>query len=302
MGSNSILKTRDHCLIMIFIFLCIGIWIWHVKTSNPTFQENIYFDAAPSAKKIDRCRALLAKVDQWDTVVERKIPKLDNKKSLRFIVPEEETQNYASIWGEENLIVDKKALHVFFPKGSYKPSAQPRGGAGFIYAEDKLEWKKHAMLSYTLWFADNFEFVKWWKLPGFCSGDCPRGWAATDNGFSTRFMWRANGDLEIYGYLPNKSTSMGQSIGRGMFRFKPWKYYDIAQEIVLNTLGESDGILRVYVDDILVYEKTDMMYQKKIPLWVDKVIFSTFFGGGDPSWATPVDTSITFDDFKVQWN
>lgn len=295
------MSLRDYCLIMIFCFIFLATGIWYHKTNS--FSEEYYaLNAAPSAKKIDRCRALLEQLEKGETIVEKKIPKLNNKDSLRFEIPEDETANYESIWGEENITIDKKSLHVFFPEGSYKPSAKPRGWAGFIYAADELSGKKHALLSYTLWFADNFDFVKGGKLPGFCSGDCPRGWAETDNGFSTRFMWRANGDLEVYGYLPNKSTSMGQSIGRGMFRFKPGQYYDVAQEIVLNTLWENDGILRVYVDDIMVYEKTDMMYQKEIPLSVDKILFSTFFGGWDTSWATPVDTSITFEDFKIEWN
>lgn len=285
---------------MIFVFICALIFIWHIKTSN--FIESDIDLYAASEKKIDRCRALLAQVDTGKVEIEKKLPKLSHKENIRFSVPEEENSQYTSIWWLENLTQDKKTLHAFFPQWSYKPSVTPRGWAGFIYNSPELQGKKHVILSYTLWFADNFDFVKWGKLPGLCSGDCPRGGAGTDDGFSTRFMWRKDGDLEVYGYLPDKSTSMGQSIGRGMFRFETWKYYELSQEIILNTLWKEDGILRVYVDDIMVYEKTDMMYQKETQLSLDTIIFSTFFGGGDTSWATPVDTSITFKDFQIQWN
>ncbi|USN58566.1 MAG: hypothetical protein H6767_00085 [Candidatus Peribacteria bacterium] len=63
-------------------------------------------------------------------------------------------------------------MKILFPKGSYKPSAEPRGGAGFIY-EIQDHYEKLA-LSYNLRFASNFDFVKGGKLPGLCGGQCPR--------------------------------------------------------------------------------------------------------------------------------
>ena len=58
-----------------------------------------------------------------------------------------------------------------YPKGSFKPSATPRGGISF-YApgpEDvDLTTAAEATLSYSVLFEDGFDFVKGGKLPGLC--------------------------------------------------------------------------------------------------------------------------------------
>lgn len=210
----------------------------------------------------------------------------------------EKNPEYANIWGKENMKISQDGIKVEFPKGSFSPSnGSIRGGWGFIYSPEFLKDTKHAKLSYTLTFADNFDFVKGWKLPGLCGGTCPRGGNEGD-GFSTRFMWRRDGDLEVYGYFPDGS---GQSIERGMFRFETWKKYHISQEIEINTPGKKDGIIKVYVDDELVYTNTSMLFRTSTDILPNKVLFSTFFWGADKSWATPVDTSIDFSDFSLSW-
>ncbi len=87
-----------------------------------------------------------------------------------------------------------------------------------------------------------------------------------------------------------------------MFQFQTNTTYNIAQEIILNTPGKENGVLRVYVDEVMVYENPNIIFRKSKDISADKVIFSTFFGGGDDSWATPVGTSISFSDFELRWN
>ena len=63
-----------------------------------------------------------------------------------------------------------------YPKGSFKPSATPRGGISF-YApgpEDvDLTTAAEATLSYSVLFEDGFDFVKGGKLPGLCKHAVP---------------------------------------------------------------------------------------------------------------------------------
>ena len=206
---------------------------------------------------------------------------------------------YAHVWGRENMKITEQWVVVSFPKGSFSPSnGDIKGGAWFIYAPQALAQATHTKLSYTLTFADNFNFVKWGKLPGLCGGDCPRGGNADEKWFSTRFMWRRNGALEVYGYFQGKAE---QSIGRGMFYFVPWKQYEISQELKMNTPGKRDGVVKVFVDGKCVYEDTSMVFDTHSDISPNKMLFSTFFWGSDASWATPVDTSISFWNFTVEW-
>lgn len=93
---------------------------------------------------------------------------------------------------------------------------------------------KHSILHYTLHFSEDFNFVKGGKLPGLCGGDCPRGGNKSQYGFSTRFMWRRDGQLETYAYTPDSDSAFGVSIGRGMYTFSPGNTYELSQEIKIN--------------------------------------------------------------------
>ena len=195
-------------------------------------------------------------------------------------------------------------LRVRYYKGGASPSASRRvgvkeGGAQLLGQlpggpTDRL------FLRYFVRFASDFDFVKGGKLPGFyggtniSGGNVPNG---TD-GFSTRFMWRTEGQGEVYVYMPS-STKFGTSLGRGSFRFAPGKWHCIEQELSLNTPGQADGQVRVWLDSQAVFEQQQLFFRSVPDLRIEGVFFSTFFGGGDPSWAPPRDTHADFAAFAT---
>ena len=72
------------------------------------------------------------------------------------------------------------------------------------------------------------------------------------------------------------------------FRFKTERFYKIKQFIKMNTLSEGnsegnrDGILRIWVDDTLMLNCTNIRYRDIPELAIDSILFSTFFGGNTP--------------------
>lgn len=195
-------------------------------------------------------------------------------------------------------------LRVRYYKGGASPSASRRvgvkeGGAQLLGqlpggSSDRL------FLRYFVRFPSDFDFVKGGKLPGFyggtniSGGNIPNG----SDGFSTRFMWRSEGQGEVYAYLPS-STKFGTSLGRGSFRFVPGKWHCIEQELNLNTPGQPDGQVRVWLDSEPVFEQAQLFFRSVGELRIEGVFFSTFFGGGDPSWAPPRDTHADFAAFAT---
>lgn len=207
---------------------------------------------------------------------------------------------FSHIWGKENItFANDHEFRVFYPKGSYSPSSDPRWGAGFIYKLDAPV--DTARLSYKIKFEKGFDFVKWGKLPGFCALDCPRGGSDIGGGFSTRFMWRQYGDLEWYLYIPGKEGAYGKSFGKGSFRFEPGKYYKLEQSLTLNTPGKNDGSLVIYVDEKEVFRDMAVKFREWADVHIDSMLFSTFFGGSDGSYAATKDTSAYFKDFLVSY-
>lgn len=58
-----------------------------------------------------------------------------------------------------------------------------------------------------------------------------------------------------------------------------------------------DGILAVCINGVeCLFDKLVYVDQQAN---IEGIMFSTFFGGSDASWATPHDTFIYFRDFKV---
>ncbi len=155
-------------------------------------------------------------------------------------------------------------------------------------------------LSYYVRFSENFDFVKGGKLPGLLGGVGNSGGEIPDgtDGFSTRFMWRRNGDGEVYAYLLT-SKKDGTSIGRGNWRFKPGVWYRLEQEVILNQPGKANGRVRVWLDGRPVLDRGALTFRTTNALKIEGLFFSTFFGGGDSSWATPKDVYADFADFQV---
>lgn len=217
----------------------------------------------------------------------------------------------AGQWGLKNTQVMKdpsgrfdKVLRVRYPAGSASPAVSrkhnlPLGGAQF-YADLGISPKNSLRLSYYLRFSENFDFVKGGKLPGLfggagnSGGDIPNG----SDGFSTRFMWRKNGAGEIYAYLPN-STEYGTSIGRGNWQFQRGKWHHLEQVVVLNQPNKNNGKIQVWLDGKQVLNQEKLSFRTTDKLKIEGIFFSTFFGGGDYSWATPKNVYVDFANFSL---
>jgi hypothetical protein len=72
------------------------------------------------------------------------------------------------------------------------------------------------------------------------------------------------------------------------------------QEVRLNTPGQADGSITVWLNGNQVFQQTGMVYRTTGDLRIDGLFFSTFFGGGDPSWASPTDQYAEFADFSLR--
>ncbi|KAH9914517.1 uncharacterized protein BXZ73DRAFT_81656 [Epithele typhae] len=205
------------------------------------------------------------------------------------------------------------SMEAVYPKGSFKPSASPRGGITFYApgpASVDLTTAKEATLSYTVLFEEGFDFNKGGKLPGLCGRRQQRqgGGRVLGRPARHRLLLRAvhvaaGGAGELYTYLPpgidanTKVCSVppqsecndvfGQSVGRGAFSFTPGTRATIGQRVRLNDVGQENGELELFV--------TGRAYAGRIR----GIQMQTFFGGSDSSWASPKEQHVYFSDFSV---
>jgi hypothetical protein len=56
----------------------------------------------------------------------------------------------------------------------------------------------------------------------------------------------------------------------------------------------------VWLDGDQVFDRSGVVFRTLPGLHIDGLFFSTFFGGGDPSWASPHDQYADFADFSLR--
>jgi hypothetical protein len=199
-----------------------------------------------------------------------------------------------------------KVLRVHYPAGSssssYAREGHPTGGLEFKAA---LPGSGHDSVYFSYWlkFDDRFQWMRGGKLPGLCGGNCPSGGKLVtgEGGWSMRYMWRPDGAGEQYAYiLPPREY--GTELGLGSWQFTTGTWHRIAEELILNKSGSPDGVSRIWFDQDpaspATFEATRLTFRNDATP-VTAVFFSTFFGGHDASWATPVDTFVDFADFVI---
>lgn len=182
----------------------------------------------------------------------------------------------------------QRALRVHYAPGQIGPEA---GGAGWRWP---LGTHEAAELTYTLRFSEGFDFVKGGKLPGLCGGpDNVSGGRPADgrNGFSARLMWRKDGRGEAYVYHKHQPDRYGDRFAfPADFRFPTGQPVRVRIAVAMNTPGQRDGQLRVWIalpgaNERQMVERTDLQWRDRADFGVDSLYFETFHGGSDATWA-----------------
>lgn len=193
-----------------------------------------------------------------------------------------------------------RSLRVHYPAGTYGTSA---GGASWLLALG--EPHDELVCSYRIRFGDGFDFVQGGKLPGLVGGEANTGGDPPDgtDGFSARLMWREEGRVVQYVYHPDQPGTWGEDLPwdeGGQRTFEPGRWHDLEHRVVINTPGEHDGLIDAWFDGELALRRDDLRFRDTDGFAIDALYFSTFFGGGDASWASTKDEHIDFDDFEIR--
>ena len=208
------------------------------------------------------------------------------------------------------------ALAVHYPADSF--GVRGTGAQWQLELEEEYE---ELVVSYRVKFRDGFDFVRGGKLPGLAGGSAPTGSAPADGvrGWTGRLMWRT--DFTGTSGSPAQTTSDAISYAKHLdsgfdqdgrqedqvyweddanqrIVLESGAWYQIKQHVRMNTPGEADGILQIWLDGVLVLDQNNLRFRSIADLKIDQMFFSTFFGGGS-SWRTSKDEVVFFDDFVI---
>ncbi len=200
------------------------------------------------------------------------------------------------------------SARVLYPVGTYSSLGGCQYRSNFGLYPIPANPREEAYVRYYVRFDPEFNFIKGGKLPGLCGGGCNTGGAKPDgyDGWSARIMWRGNGKVVQYVYHIDQPTTYGEDFPWDLNCqkfFMPGKWHCVETYIKMNTVtggvGDYNGIVRSWFDGELALERTNVRFRHTTSIQIDKFYFSTFFGGGDASWAPIKDEHSQFDNFII---
>ncbi|KAL7281210.1 hypothetical protein PYCCODRAFT_1408249 [Trametes coccinea BRFM310] len=207
-------------------------------------------------------------------------------------------------------------LEVTYPKGQF--GSEDSGLQLFsLWNTSDSSGFQSMLVTYEVAFDSDFNFVKGGKLPGLRGGPdpdgCSGGSAANgSNCFSTRLMWRTQAAGEVYAYMPTPNNicsdshfkcnddGFGTSIDRGTFSFVAGQWNRVTLIVRLNQpLTTANGEVVLYYNNVKALDEQALQYRSSSDITIGGLWFSTFFGGGDSSWAPPADVHAYFRNFQL---
>jgi hypothetical protein len=180
---------------------------------------------------------------------------------------------------------EAKRWRVSYAVGQIGPSA---GGVAWNQPFAPAE---EITLSYVLRFSPGFDWGKGGKLPGVGGGEKTTGGRPSDghNGFSVRPMWRADGKAEAYVYHAGQKNNYGDSFKLPAdFRLPADEDITVTLRVKLNHPERADGLLELSFatkHTRAAVRREDFVWRKSAELRASSLLFETFHGGSDLSWA-----------------
>jgi hypothetical protein len=197
---------------------------------------------------------------------------------------------------DDNNAYEGKSIKIKYPKNQY-------GCNGYCVNWKVDLGKKYEKLycSYRIKIPHDFNFVKGGKLPGFAGGEANTGKDKPNgkDGWSARIMWRKEGTLSQYVYHPDQPTDYGENFEWNMEPVEKNKWHQIQTMISMNTPGKKDGIIRSWLNGVMVLDKPNIRFRDIGDIGIDIFRFASFFGGNESSWAPDKDEHLYLDDFII---
>jgi hypothetical protein len=157
-------------------------------------------------------------------------------------------------------------------------------------------------LNYKVFFESGFDFAKGGKLPGLSPAYPTVGCEELDpGGWSVRLMWIPEGGVSVYYYDQELTSNCGNDSNARGFRFQRERWYDIAIYVKLNTPPLKDGQISLYINglEVVALANLNLRAIDGPDTEIQKLLFSTFFGGNSSAWSPSSEVMSRFDQFEI---
>ncbi|MGI9477886.1 MAG: polysaccharide lyase [Hyphomicrobiaceae bacterium] len=196
------------------------------------------------------------------------------------------------------------AMTVNFKAGGKADFAKRRApsGVGFNWQPGHLRRASAACLSYSVKLPEKFKFGHGGTLPGLFGAPRTARPAETE-AFSTRMRWLGLGKIGVQPITPKERKGYLMVLNEKRLEMPRGQWVGIEQEVVLNTPGLRDGVLRIWVDGALQLNLGGLAFRKDAGTRFKGVIADTHYANSVMEWApAPTDTKVKLSPMIVRWN
>lgn len=142
---------------------------------------------------------------------------------------------------------------------------------------------------------------------GLGGNTAPTGGMIDKDGFSARIMWRGQGDgsarFSFYIYSSDRSQNLpyGDDYIIEDYSIPIGEWVDVTMEVTTNSaISKFDGSFRVWINNQLKLDQRSIQWQAKgSKPAVDRLLYTTFHGGGDSTWSPA--TSVFVRTSSICW-
>jgi hypothetical protein len=151
----------------------------------------------------------------------------------------------------------KPAIEVRLAKVPGEASrTDSRVGMGFTWMPKAMHQTSSACLTYSVLLPSDFDFAKGGRLPSLLM--TAQSQIAVGSSPSFRGGWSETGALEVRAQLSGGPDPRALASDRSEYVLPRGQWIALEQEVVLSTPGQKNGVIRVWADGALKFEKAGL--------------------------------------------
>lgn len=198
------------------------------------------------------------------------------------------------------------AMSVRLDKGTGSGHGRPeaRGGVSFVWAPYEMGGAEDACLSYSVRVPEDFDFGDKGTLPGLFAGRDfdPRGEAVQGAGVAFRLAWGREGSAAVMAQFASQQGWQYVPLTRKRVDIPRGRWVLFEEEVVLNTPGKSDGIVRLWADGHLIAEHKNALLRREDSIAINGILVDVFYGSVLDSTVGPQDGDVLISPISVRWS
>ena len=155
-------------------------------------------------------------------------------------------------------------------------------GVHFPWRPESSHSTNSACLRYSVRLPENFDFAHAGTLPGLFGGPAPDRFeqAGAESGFALRTRWGKDGDAQFVAESKAVGDNGRYFINRpGTIRLASGHWVTLEQELKMNTPGQRDGEMHVWMNGKKVVEKKGLKLREEDTFGIDGVAVTIGLSG-----------------------